>query len=765
MIVLLLAQASGASTLDERFSESRVVELYRDAELLVEEVGVGVWGKEGFVFQSAAQAWPVEDYFAGDLKVGAKTVRFYQKVRKRSDSLIVLYELEGLEKGMRWAVIVRLGEQFAGKVVRAGERSVRIPEAAPAEPRFLEGTEKQISIELDPENLEFCLAGGKYIFQDRRGWKERGYELVVYPGPQRSVPAGWGAAALRIKTGSRPAGPVILKCSQSARSLERFDRFEIRADAYTQSDNPYDPALVKMLAEIKTPSAKNEIARGFLYREYERTLDNAKEVLRPLPWADWRIRYAPRETGTYSYRLWFQEGKAFSQVAVGEFKVVGSRNDGFVRVNPKDRRYFQFESGKSFLAIGHNACWPSAAGTFYYDQLFAQMKQLGENFTRIWFCSWALQLEGSSLDDYRLDTAWKVDRILDAARQHGIMVMLTLDNFHDYQAPDKEKWVPYYTRNGGPCTSSEDFFTNPAAKEHYKRRLRYVAARWAAYPNLFAYELFNEVDLVFGRKSPAQVEWTREMAGYLKSLDPNHLVSTSQGTGEPWEALWSLPELDFAQSHAYIPREHGATKEEQLDEAHLMFKQDELYGKYGKPYLVSEFGYWGIDEYAPMHERDTEGAALHNAIWPSALGGAAGTAMNWWWDTYLEPKGLLRYYGAFARFFGRTDLTGWRVLRDPGIGDVRVVGARSSRAALLWVQQRGNGWYQRFAKDSPPVVLKGARLSLKGFEDGTYDIEWWDTYAGEPTSRVRAEVKGGSLLIDVPAGSPDTACRIQSVFR
>ena len=139
--------------------------------------------------------------------------------------------------------------------------------------------------------------------------------------------------------------------------------------------------------------------------------------------------------------------------------------------------------------------------------------------------------------------------------------------------------------------------------------------------------------------------------------------------------------------------------------------------------------------------------------------------MNWWWDSYLEPNGLLRYYAAFARFFGRADLSNWRVVRDPGIGDVRVVGARSSQAALLWVQQRGNGWYQRFVKDSPPVVLKGARLSLKGFDDGAYAVEWWDTRDGEPTSQVRVQVKGGSLLVEVPSGSADVACRIQRVAK
>ncbi|MCB0853893.1 MAG: T9SS type A sorting domain-containing protein, partial [Bacteroidetes bacterium] len=43
-------------------------------------------------------------------------------------------------------------------------------------------------------------------------------------------------------------------------------------------------------------------------------------------------------------------------------------------------------------------------------------------------------------------------------------------------------------------------------------------------------------------------------------------------------------------------------------------------------------------------EEDTEGIHFHNALWGSLMSGAAGSAMSWWWDSYIHPQDL---YGHF----------------------------------------------------------------------------------------------------------------------
>ena len=45
-------------------------------------------------------------------------------------------------------------------------------------------------------------------------------------------------------------------------------------------------------------------------------------------------------------------------------------------------------------------------------------------------------------------------------------------------------------------TNPAAFFTDPEAKALFKQRLRYLVARYGAYRNLLAWELFNEVQFV-----------------------------------------------------------------------------------------------------------------------------------------------------------------------------------------------------------------------------------------------------------------------------
>lgn len=744
-----------------RFGDSGVVQLWKDGAKIISEVGIGIWKQGKFYFQSSSRARGANDYFIVALRVGKDTVRVYEKLVRSADGLILFYELERIPEAAKWALLVRFEPELAGTEVVVGSRKSVLPFRTPRNPRFLVGKSRSVQLLLPSGVLSILPRGGEFVFQDRRAWNERGYELLIYPGEQRSVPEGWGEVAVRFRDGEPSSRPMIIRCRQNSRTIPAYGRLLVEAEVWSQAQNPYDPKSIRMLGQFTLPSGGREVVSGFLYRDYERELVGEQERLNPLPWPRWRLLYCPREVGEYSYKVWLREGEHFSQVAVGSFECKPSRNRGLARVNPADRRFFQFETGAPLFLIGHNACWSLKGGTFYYEELFSKMRRLGENFTRIWFCSWGLRFEGSTLDNYRLDTAWQFDKILQFAEQNRIYIMLCIDNFHDFSYWDKEKFIPYYRSNGGPCTSAEDFFTNTVAMEHYKRKLRYIVSRWGAYVNLFAYELFNEIDLTFGRRSGSLVEWTKEMARYLKSLDPHHMVTISHGTEGAWDALWELDEIDFVPAHIYVPRAFLATKPEEIDEAVLVLRRGQEYAKYGKPYFISEFGYGGEEDYLPLHEDDKKGTALHNALWASSLSGSAGTPMNWWWDSYLEPLGLLKHYSAFSRFFAQTDTTGWGTARDPGTGRYRVVALKSSTEVLLWIQCRGNGWYLRYIRGTLPVKLTGGRIILRGLQNGYYVMEWWDTYTGRRIEEATVNVTDRSLTLSIPTGYTDIACRVK----
>jgi hypothetical protein len=68
------------------------------------------------------------------------------------------------------------------------------------------------------------------------------------------------------------------------------------------------------------------------------------------------------------------------------------------------------------------------------------------------------------------------------------------------------------------------------ARAFVRKRLRYNVARWGWAPHLAAWELWNEVDNLDGFDPAANAAWHREMARYLREIDPWH---QGKATGQP----------------------------------------------------------------------------------------------------------------------------------------------------------------------------------------------------------------------------------------
>ena len=95
------------------------------------------------------------------------------------------------------------------------------------------------------------------------------------------------------------------------------------------------------------------------------------------------------------------------------------------------------------------------------------------------------------------------------------------------------------------------FVRNAQARELFKRRVRYIAARWGYSPNLLAWEWWNEVSWT-PIDDLSLKPWVAEMTAYIQQYDPNHhLVSLSYAGAGGATALWKMPELSFVQLHDY----------------------------------------------------------------------------------------------------------------------------------------------------------------------------------------------------------------------
>ena len=122
------------------------------------------------------------------------------------------------------------------------------------------------------------------------------------------------------------------------------------------------------------------------------------------------MRFTPTTPGIYTYRLRARDRGGDEDWGPGTFVATPADHPGFVRVSDEDPRYFAFDNGELFFAIGHNIRSPDDTrmdGAFPWQQriretslsyvrYFRDMEAHGENLVEIWSAPWSLGLEWSS---------------------------------------------------------------------------------------------------------------------------------------------------------------------------------------------------------------------------------------------------------------------------------------------------------------------------------------------------------------------------------
>ena len=188
--------------------------------------------------------------------------------------------------------------------------------------------------------------------------------------------------------------------------------------------------------------------------------------------------------------------------------------------------------------------------THWLDALQAN----GANAARIWMASWSFGIEWSdtglgNYDNRQLRAHW-LDEVLKMAEQRGIYLVIGLIPDREFRADGLWAGNPYNAANGGMLQMPVDFAIDAGAKAMFKRRLRYIAARWGYSPNILAWEWWNEVEST-RIETPALKPWIEDMTHTLRQFDINrHLVTLSYvGNGD--DDVWRMPEIDLMQRHEY----------------------------------------------------------------------------------------------------------------------------------------------------------------------------------------------------------------------
>lgn len=544
---------------------------------------------------------------------------------------------------------------------------------------------------------------------------------------------------------------------------EVFQRMELRVDGVPASDNPFDPDLVALDLDCTSPTGKRARVPGFFHREFEREIEGSKEVLTPAGEGAWRVRWLPVEPGRHELQLTASlRGKIVARGALAVDVLAGKRS-GLVRVEPGAGRYFRLDDGTPLFLNGLCACWHGSRGTYDYDDWLEAYQKAGINYLRLWMWPQAFGLEWDREDKlrYRLDNAWRLDRVMAEAERRGVFIMLCLD-YHGIFEVKPDYWNsnnfwprhPYNAANGGPCQTQNDFFTNADARQLYQKRLRYLVARWSAFPNLLAWEFFNEIDNEYAYvKHEDVVAWHRDLGRHLRALDPvAHLISSSFTGNSERPDLFALREMDFAQYHSYNEKHPARMTAE---------KTARFFKQYRKPFFVSEYG---TDWRGWKPDSDPHFRALHQAVWSGAFTGAAGTGMTWWWEN-IHSANLYRQWSALSAFLkgtglGRGDMAPARFEPAEKDGPVIPFGVSAPDEALVWLLARACDWPEG-ALEATPAPVTGANVTLLGLEDGRWSVEWWDMLEGKAVSSGEATASDGALRLEPPAFRVDLAARLR----
>lgn len=453
-------------------------------------------------------------------------------------------------------------------------------------------------------------------------------------------------------------------------------------DTQTYKDlelNPYDYREVMIRGVFESPSGKIYNVPAFYYQDYEFFLNTewtqpptgisgsastdpnepqGLEMVNYVGDPHFRLRFLPQEAGLYDLNVEVYKDDAIVQVLQSSFEVGEGTKDykGVLKVEETHKRNFVFEDGTTFIPIGQNTGWytSSTRQTEDYRVWFEKMSANNANYTRIWMGTWSFALHwGNSYNDFtsRQPHAARLDKVVELANEYDIYFMLALLNHGQFSATVNAQWAnnPWNKSKGGILDYPAQFFTHAEAKETYKQQLLYIIGRWGYATHLAAWELWNEVDWTDNFNSTAVYMWHTEMSEFMKENDPyNHMVTTSYKTttGGAYQSKW----IDFVNPHDY-----GYSSKNVM--VHLSPVLENLYNNYQKPVLHSEIGVnW--ENGALTTTADPTGISLKQSQWAGMMGGGAGAAMNWWWDSWVHPNDLYyRFMGAGA-FAQKMDMVG-----------------------------------------------------------------------------------------------------------
>ena len=465
--------------------------------------------------------------------------------------------------------------------------------------------------------------------------------------------------------------------------------------------------------------------------------------------------------------------RAVSFLLLAAWGMTAASPEAFVRVSPRDPRYLELSGGEPYIPVGLNMIAPPRAGggeeaAFNgFEEWLSKLSANGGNYIRVWLSNpfWEPEHENSGV--YDSGRARRIDRMLELCRKYGIRVKMTMEHFRTIGEPGKS-WSDkpmHHVSRGGPAKSIADFFDGAAAREQFRAKIRWYAARYPARAEIYGWELWNEINAVRGGDYMA---WTEAMLPELHKAFPKNLAMQSLGSfdspgkREVYRRHSTMPGNDLAQAHRYL--DLGASLDVckgPVDVLAADATRELLSYDPRRPVILAESGAVEPKHSGPfkLYAADKHGMLLHDVLFAPFFAGSAGTGQIWHWDSYVAANDLWWHFGRFAEAVKGIDPPA-EAFQPSMIGHerLRVYALRGTRTVLIWCRDSRNTWMTELRDGEEPEPVRGASLDPGGALNGrrAAEVRFYDPWRGVWTGGAMA---GGRLAL--PSFSRSLVVRIR----
>ena len=250
-------------------------------------------------------------------------------------------------------------------------------------------------------------------------------------------------------------------------------------------------------------------------------------------------------------------------------------------------------------------------------------------------------------NDSTTDGLGRWDYVISKAKSLGLKLNISLIDYWQWAGGTQQVNAWY-----GLSDRYYSFYTDARTKQMYKDWVNHVLNRTNSItgvkykddPTIFAWDLMNEPEFANDRLGYGR-DWLIEMSAYVKSVDPNHLLTTgSEGRIKPDgtkengfdpEAVLAIPNVDFGTWHSY-PVYHGITT---ADVVKLVKLHGQIAARQNKPVILQEFGY---------SFRNADQAAVYQS-WLDAIFNDPNSAgwVSWRLEGHVVPPGNSNWFPSY----------------------------------------------------------------------------------------------------------------------